>query len=419
MSFLISGVVAFLSVLCFAEFASHVQIAGSHYVYIYAVLGEFIAFITGWNTIFLYVLDCATEVRAFSTFIDSLTGGIIRNATIETIGKMEVHGFAEYPDFLALGITICTVIFVAVGVKLSVNFTNLMTTLSVALLVVIIIMGYVAADGIDTWTNPKYGGFFPFGASGTVEGASLLFLTYMGFDGLPLMAEEAKEPTKSIPIAMLISTSCAIVLYYCASSSLSLMVPYFDIDTASPYTAAFVQNGILWSKYVVAAGIITAGVTAILGIIVPLGRLPYAMSCDGLLLKCLSYVHPRTKVPLLSLVTLGAVAGILSLIANLELMMFDVSAMALINFLMVSISLIYYRYTPESMKKEPLATEFIIKYNAIETDSYEKFALPVSHEGSEKQQLIKANDNDTPVPGTLKKSCHCVSFLVNLKPGKF
>ena len=428
-SFLIAGIAAFLSALCYAEFASYVQRAGSIYVYTYATVGEFCGFLVGWNTLLLYTADVAAEVKAFSMYIDSLFNGVIRNNTIETFGEIKITGFSTYPDFLALGILVFTLIMIALGITLSVNISNIVTIISAALLVVISVMGYAVADGIKTWTDTESGGFFPFGFEGTLKGAALLFYTYIGCDCLPLMAEDAAQPTKSIPRALLLSLVITIILYICASTSLGLMVPYFDIDITSPYASAFAQRGISWAKYVVAAATITAGSTAVLGLVVSLIRLPYAISCDGLLFQSFSYIHQSTKAPVISMVVFGTFSGILTLIVDLEFLMFGVSASAMLNFITVSACVIYLRYTPAENKNKPTSVTKIVRTCRLDSDTDPADDTEYEDEVfvPDDRKLVK-QDKTSPLPqketgedrnpGSLRKIFQSVPLLQKLQPGK-
>ena len=434
LSFLLSGLAALLSALCYAEFASHVERAGSIYLYTYSVLGEFAAFIIGWNTILIYFLCGAADARAFSKYIDSLFFNIISNHTMEAFGRIDVPGLAKYPDFLAFAIILIVVAILALGVRASVTFNNIFTVFSVSMLMLISVIGYISADGFTVWNDPVTGGYFPKGGAGTLEAAAMVFFIFVGFDCTTVAAEEATDPKKNIPMAILISVFSVILITIISSTSITFLVPYVDVDDTSPYASALIDSGVSWAQYLVAAGTITATSTTVLGVIMSFVRVIYAFSCDGLLFQTFSYIHPTTNVPLFALLVGGVFVAIIALIADIEILMFGISSAALLSYFVIAICIIYLRYTPN-------ISRHILNYvrktgsksgQSLKSGRCEEETPLLIEENEEESSLISVNGGDKSsssehkkqpsetqdITGTLKERFKYLQLMYNMKAGR-
>ena len=208
LSFLIAAIASILSGLCYTEFATRVPKAGSAYVYSYVTIGEFCAFVIGWNLILEYSIGAASVGRAFSSYVDSLVGGAMKNATRSVIGEVRVYGLATDLDFFVLGVVILLTIILALGMKNSVRFNNFLTFLNLTVVILVIIFGFIYVKK-ENWSN-----FAPFGFEGIVSGASTCFFAFIGFDIIATTAEEAENPGKSIPVSI-VGTICKYILYTC------------------------------------------------------------------------------------------------------------------------------------------------------------------------------------------------------------
>ncbi len=200
-SFLIAAIASLLSGLCYIEFATRVPKAGSAYVYTYLTIGEFPAFVIGWNLLFEYSIGAAVVARAFSVYVDSLIGGVIANATTKAIGELNIYGFGASIDFISFGIVILFTILLSTGVKNSSSFNNILTAFNLLIAATIVVAGLFFVKG-ENWSN-----FAPFGVHGVIAGASTCFYTFIGFDIIATTAEEARNPGKSLPLSI-IGTIC-------------------------------------------------------------------------------------------------------------------------------------------------------------------------------------------------------------------
>ena len=334
-----------MSALCYAEFGARVPKAGSAYAYTYVAIGELWGFIVGWNCVLEHLLGAASVARAWSGAIDSLFNGAIKNSTLTNVGYLSHSSqwVSEYPDFIAFTITIIMFIVIATGAKFTVNFNSVFTAVNCAVILFLICAGFAFADSRN-WS--QRGGFFPFGFGGTMAGAATCFYAFIGFEGIAVSGEEAKEPEKSIPVATVTSLVIVTFLYVLATTALTLIVPYYYVDPSAAFPAAFAARSVTWAKYVVGIGTLFGITTSLLGSAYSLPRAVYAMSQDGLLFKSLSYVHPRLQTPVVGIAIFGTIAALMALFFEITTLVEFMSIGTLTAYTIVSACVIILRYLP-------------------------------------------------------------------------
>lgn len=182
-----------MSGLCYAEFATKIPKSGSAYVYTYVTIGEFAAFFIGWNLLLEYIIGSAVVARAFSAYLNDMSGGIIYNATQNALGTLNIHGFGRQLDFLSFTVVLLFSILLSTGVKNSSVINNILTVINVGVAIFVVCAGASYSEW-KSWND-----FAPFGAQGIVAGASTCFFSFIGFDVIATTAEEASNPSKSIP----------------------------------------------------------------------------------------------------------------------------------------------------------------------------------------------------------------------------
>ena len=200
-SFAIAGFASVLSGLCYGEFGARVPKAGSAYVYSYVAIGELCAFVIGWNLILEYVIGTSSVARAWSAYFDSLFDGRIKNFTISTIGEVHVKGLAEYLDFLSVIVILGLTVVLLVGIKKTSWFNTLFTGINMFVILFIVCVGAYYAEH-KNWSD-----FAPYGASGILAGAATCFYAFVGFDIIATTGEEARNPSKGIPISIVLALS--------------------------------------------------------------------------------------------------------------------------------------------------------------------------------------------------------------------
>ena len=343
LSYLVAGLVAMLSSMCYAEFAALVPKAGSAYTYTYVTVGEIWAFCIGWNVVLEYIVGTAAAARAFGGSVDAFTGHAISHWFIGKFGPMECPGCGDYPDVVALGCIILVMFFVCSGAKISASLNNILTTANIIILVFLIGIMFTYAD-LDNWT--KHGGFFSFGAEGVISGAATCFYGYIGFDGIAIAGEEAKNPTKTLPLALLTTLSFVTVVNVLASASLTLAEPYFDVNMAAPYTDFFFDRHVYWAATIITVGVILGTVTTVIGDLYAMPRTVYAMASDGLLFQCLAWVNVTTQTPIFAIIFFGLLSGVLALLLSISTLVEFLAIGTLLGFTFVSASILLIRFRP-------------------------------------------------------------------------
>ncbi|XP_059865980.1 solute carrier family 7 member 14 [Delphinus delphis] len=383
-SFIIAAVASILSGVCYAEFGVRVpKTTGSAYTYSYVTVGEFVAFFIGWNLILEYLIGTAAGASALSSMFDSLANHTVSRRMADSVGALNGLGKGKqsYPDLLALVIAVIVTIIVALGVKNSVGFNNVLNVLNLAVWVFIMIAGFFFING-KYWSE---GQFLPHGWSGVLQGAATCFYAFIGFDIIATTGEEAKNPNTSIPYAITASLVICLTAYVSVSMILTLMVPYYAIDTESPLMEMFVARGFYAAKFIVAIGSVAGLTVSLLGSLFPMPRIIYAMAGDGLLFRFLAHVSSYTETPVVACIVSGFLAALLSLLVSLRDLIEMMSIGTLLAYTLVSVCVLLLRYQPESDIDgfvKFLSQEHTKKKEGILADCEKEVGSPVS-EGEE------------------------------------
>lgn len=343
-SFIIAGIVCAFAALSYAEFAAMVPVAGSAYTYSYASLGEIWAWIIGWDLILEYAVSIAAVAVGWSGYVTSLAAGA--GITIPAAFSNPPGTAGGIVNIPAIAIILLVTCLLVIGVKESARVNTLIVAIKLG---VILLFLYLAFGHIRpaNWVP-----FMPFGWSGVITGAAIVFFAYIGFDAVSTAAEEVKDPQKNVPLGILSSLAIATVLYIAVSAVLTGIVPYsLFAGTTAPVAFALEQIGISWGSALVSVGAICGITSVILVLLYGQTRIFYAMSRDGLLPGLFRQIHPVYRTPVKVTLLVGCVtaliAGFLPLATIAEL----VNIGTLAAFIIVSLGVIVLRHTQPALPR--------------------------------------------------------------------
>ncbi|KAK5644990.1 hypothetical protein RI129_006290 [Pyrocoelia pectoralis] len=352
LSFLIAALASVFAGVCYAEFGSRVPRAGSAYIYSYVCIGEFVAFIIGWNLILEYVIGSASVAKGLSLYLDTLINDTLQN-TFREIAPINVSFLGSYFDFFSFGISVILAVALGCGLKNSATVNTVFTMLNLFVVVFIVIAGSFKADP-ENWDLPAppdshygKGGFFPYGVSGIIKGAATCFYGFVGFDCIATTGEEVRNPQKAIPFAIIASLAIIFLAYFGTASIVTLMVPYYLQDVNAPIPHAFEMVGWDIAKWIVAIGGIFGLCASLFGAMFPLPRIIYAMANDGIIFKFLGKVNSRFHTPLIGTLLAGILTGLMSALFDLKHLVDMMSIGTLLAYSIVAACVLVLRYSPD------------------------------------------------------------------------
>ncbi|KAK9061362.1 hypothetical protein SSX86_018543 [Deinandra increscens subsp. villosa] len=347
LSYAIAGFCALLSAFCYTEFAVHMPVAGGAFSYIRVTFGEFMAFLTGANLIMDYVFSNAAVARSFTTYLGTAIGVSAESKWRITITSLP-KGFNQI-DFIAVVVIIVLTVIICYSTRESSVLNMILTALHILFILFVIIMGFWRGDS-KNFTKPSDpthpGGFFPFGAPGVFNGATLVYLSYIGYDAVSTLAEEVKNPVSDIPIGVTGSVMLVTVLYCLMATSMSMLLPYDLINPEAPFSGAFMgkSNKWNWVSNVIGVGASFGILTSLLVAMLGQARYLCVIGRSNIVPQWFAKVHPKTSTPVNASAFLGIFTAAIALFTELDVLLNLVSIGTLFVFFMVANAVIYRRY---------------------------------------------------------------------------
>lgn len=392
-SFLISGLACLFAGLCYAEFASMIPVSGSAYTYAYATLGEFIAWIIGWDLILEYLFAASTVSVGWSGYVVSflkdfginippqftaaystvlvdipnlgwkpLTSQITESLTASGVVVANLPHITAILNLPAMFAIAAITVLLVIGIKESASFNNIMVMIKVFVILLFIGIGFFFVNQAN-WhpfipTNTGVWGHF--GWSGIFRGSAVIFFAYIGFDAVSTAAQEAKNPQRDMPIGILGSLGISTVLYILVAIVLTGIVSYTFLNVPDPIAVGVdaMGKGLFWLRPIIKIAAIAGLSSVILVMMLGQPRIFYAMAKDGLLPPRFSKIHSRFKTPHFSTIITGSVAFILAGILPIDILGELVSIGTLLAFAIVCIGVIILRYKRPDLKR-PFKTPFV------------------------------------------------------------
>jgi APA family basic amino acid/polyamine antiporter len=380
-SMVLAGLTSVLAALCYSEFAATVPVAGSAYTYAYATLGEFIAWVIGWDLILEYALGAATVAVGWSGNFVTLLGqlGLSFPAAISAAPGTSVAIAGGDPvtavfNLPAVLITIAVTALLMFGISESANVNSIIVVVKVAVVLVVIGAGAMFIDPTNwhPFIPENTGRFGEYGWSGVLRGAGVIFFAYIGFDAVSTSAQEAKNPQRDMPIGILGSLAVCTILYVLVSGVMVGLVPYRSmLNEPAPLViavqaAADRAAATPWAttmsvvKILVTVGALAGLSSVMVVMMMAQPRIFLAMSKDGLMPKWAGRVHPRYHTPHVSTMVTGVVVAIAAGLTPIGTLGNLVSIGTLMAFVIVSLGIIVLRRTrpelprPFKMRMVPL-----------------------------------------------------------------
>ncbi|HZV78505.1 MAG TPA: amino acid permease [Candidatus Binatus sp.] len=337
-SFILAGFACMFAAFAYAEIASMVPVAGSAYTYTYATLGEFIAWIVGWNLILEYALSAAPDANILSGNAQQWLAGFNIHLPLWATAFYS-PGQHTYFDVIAFLACIIIGILVAVGIRESAGTNSVLVVIKMGVLVIFVLAA------LPFFHSTNLHPFAPHAVHGIIGAAFIVFFAFIGFDATTTTAEEANDPQRDMPIAILGSLGLGSLFYIAVALALTGMVPATAVSENTPLSSAFVSVGLGRWAWLLNWGAGFGAVSIILTAFIGQARIFYVMARDGLLPKGVAKIHPVFRTPAATTLIMSIVVGIFAAMFDLNTLLDFVNIGTLAAFICVCLGVIILRYT--------------------------------------------------------------------------
>jgi len=347
-SFVLAGIAAALTAVCYAEMAAMIPIAGSTYSYAYAAFGAFMAWFIGWDLLLEYLFAASTVAVGWAGYFVSMLDQI----GIHVPDAWSNPPFGEDAGVLnvpAIAIVLATTALLTIGMRQSAGANNFMVVLKVTILVLFVAVGafHIVESNWSPFVPANEGGFGDFGASGVLRGAGVVFFAYVGFDAVSTAAAETRDPQRTVPFALLATVAISTALYVGIGLVLTGLVPYRTLDVSDPISVALrgAGNSVDWLNDAVDVAAVVGLASTVLVTFYGQTRILMRMSSDGMLPAALGRVSARFKTPVTTTLLCGAIGAIVAGLVPISVLGDLVSIGTLLAFLIVCSGVLVLRHT--------------------------------------------------------------------------
>ncbi|TLQ47065.1 amino acid transporter [Streptomyces marianii] len=344
-SFVVAGLTALFSALSYAELAGAVPVSGSSYSYSYATMGELIAWVCGWCLVLEYGVSVAAVAVGWGEYLNELLDGTIGvtipDAVSAPIGE---GGFINLP---ALVVVLLAMVFLMGGAKESARVNTVMVVIKIVTLLLFIGIGFL---GIKAG---NYTPLAPLGVTGISAAAATLFFSYIGFDAASTAGEEAKNPKRDLPRAIMLSLLIVTVLYCLVALVAVGAMPWQDFEGTEAALAQIMKDvtGQSFWGVVLAAGAVVAIASVVFAVLYGQTRILFAMSRDGLVPKVFARVNEKTGAPRANTLIVSLFCGVLAAFIPLGELANATSIGTLFAFGLVNVAVIILRWKRPDMNR--------------------------------------------------------------------
>ncbi|GAA2460579.1 MULTISPECIES: amino acid permease [Streptomyces] len=345
LAFVFAGLTALFSALSYAELAGTIPVAGSSYSYAYATMGELVAWVCGWCLLLEYGVSVAAVAVGWGDYLNELLDGTIGVTLPAALSSPPGDGGIF--NLPALIVVVLAMLFLLGGAKESARANTIMVVVKIAALVLFCAIGFMG------FKSGNYSDFMPLGAGSVGAAGAILFFSYIGFDAASTAGEEAKDPKKDLPRAIMLSLVIVTALYVLVAA---VAVGAWDWKKfeGSEASLAAIMNDVTGQSFwgtLLAAGAVISIASVVLTVLYGQTRILFAMSRDGLVPKVFGKVNPKTGTPRTNTVIVSLFCGVLAAAVPLGELVNATSIGTLFAFALVNIAVVVLRYTKPELQR--------------------------------------------------------------------
>jgi APA family basic amino acid/polyamine antiporter len=329
-SFGFAGLGCLFAALCYAEFASMIPVAGSAYTYTSATFGRLCGWLIGWNLVLEYLVSAALVASGWSGYFMDLLGRFgIPIAPTLAAPPLAVAGFGGFAltgaifNLPAALLVLFTTAFLTMGVQVSASINSAMVAIKVLIVLVVIGVGlfHIIPANHTPFIPANSGHFGRFGWSGIFRATGVIFLAYLGFDAVSVLAQEARNPQRDVPIGLLSAVLVCTALYMLMSYVITGLAPYASLNVADPVSMAVEHAAptIRWLAPIISVAAVVGLASVVLVLLLAQSRIFYAMASDGMIPPLYGRIHPRFHTPYRGTIVNGVVAALMAGLLPLDM----------------------------------------------------------------------------------------------------